>query len=249
MTSENSAARYEFKPGPFSSHGRILRAAVAWPRSHRILEIGTASGYLGRELRRLGFTDVVGVDADPESADKARGHYRQYFTIDLEVEQLPRDLGAFDVLMCADVLEHLRDPLAQLRALVRLVKPGGVLVVSLPNVANWTVRLSVLAGRFTYRERGLLDRGHLRFFTRRTARALIESAGCAIERCEATPIPLAYVLSPIVPATLARMAERAYLAPAVVWKTLFAYQFVFIARTPAKPESSAKALAERPPLA
>ena len=231
MTSENSAARYAFKPGRFSSHGRILGLADGWPRSARILEIGTASGYLGRELRRLGFMNVAGVECDPAAADEARAHYQSFAVADLEQLALPDEFQGFDVLICADVLEHLRDPPAQLRQLTRLLKPTARLVVSLPNVANLTVRLSLLAGRFTYRDRGLLDRTHLRFFTRRTARALIEDAGYVIERCEPTPIPIAFLLAGLAPATLARWAETAYVALALAWSALFAYQFVFVART------------------
>ena len=134
--------------------------------------------------------------------------------------------------MCSHVLEHLRDPLAQLRTLLTRVKPGASVVISLPNVANWTVRLSILAGRFTYRDRGLLDRTHLRFFTLRTARALIEESGCRIERCDPTPIPLTLVLGPFVPTLLAEWAEAAYAAVTPLWRTLFAYQFVFVARAP-----------------
>lgn len=233
MTSENSASPYELKPGRLSSHGRILRLAEEWPRTQRILEIGTASGYLGRELRRRGFTELVGLDDDSRSAERARSYYQQYFVLDLERERLPDHLGDFDVLICADVLEHVRNPLEQLRVLKRTLKPSGVLIVSLPNVANWTVRLSLLAGHFTYRDRGLLDRGHLRFFTYGTARALIEGAGFAIERCDPTPIPLAYVLQNTVGPGFARLAETAYFALTVSWKTLFAYQFVFVAKTDA----------------
>lgn len=229
MTSENNPGRYSFKPGPFSSHGRILRLAEMWPRGFRILEIGTASGYLGRELRRRGFIEVVGLDADPSFAETATPHYRDYFVIDLEQSSLPDRLKDFDVLICADVLEHLRDPQATLRALTRRVKPGGRIVVSVPNVANWTLRLSLLAGRFTYRDRGLLDRGHLRFFTYRTARELLEGAGCVIERCEPTTIPFTQVWGGAVTG-MAQVADAAYFGAALAWKRLFAYQFVFIAR-------------------
>jgi len=230
LISANSGPRYELKPGRFSSHGRILRLAAAWARTDRILEVGTATGYLGRELRRLGFTELVGLDVDPSFAEIAKPHYSDYFVVDLEEASLPDRVRDFDVLLCADVLEHLRDPQVALGALARRVKPGGRVIVSVPNVANWTLRLSLLAGRFTYRDRGLLDRGHVRFFTYRTARELIEGAGCAIERCEPTAIPLTYVLGETVPVGIARAAEAAYFGASLAWKRLFAYQFVFVAR-------------------
>jgi 2-polyprenyl-3-methyl-5-hydroxy-6-metoxy-1,4-benzoquinol methylase len=230
LTLDTDASRYAFKPGRFSSHGRILRLAAEWPRSYRILELGTASGYLGRELRDRGFTDLFGVEGDPVAADAARQYYRSLLIADLEHPAWPADFHDFDVLICADVLEHLRRPDIQLRHLTTLMRPGGLIVISLPNVANWMVRLSLLGGHFTYRDRGLLDRGHLRFFTYRTAQRLIQGAVGAIEQCDSTSIPLAYLLAPFVPAVLARAAERVYAAFAVTWKTLFAYQFVFVAR-------------------
>jgi SAM-dependent methyltransferase len=232
LTSHTIPPHYQFKPGRFSSHGRILAAAKTWPRSHRILEIGTATGYLGRELGLLGFRELAGVESDAASAQVARDHYQWFAVADLERDVLPEVIQECDVLICADVLEHLRDPLAQLRTLLARVKPGASVVVSLPNVANWTVRLNLLAGRFSYTDRGLLDRSHLRFFTLRTARALIEDAGCRIERCDPTPIPLTLVLGPFAPSFLGQWAEAAYAALTLVWRTLFAYQFVFVARAP-----------------
>ena len=229
MTSEANAGRYGFKPERLSSHGRILRLAEAWPRTHRILEIGTASGYLGRELQRRGFSHVVGVEGDLDVAAIAREHYQEHVVVDLERGTLD-GLGEFDVLICADVLEHLREPLVQLRTLARRLKPSGVVIVSLPNAVNWLVRLSVLSGRFTYTERGLFDRGHLRFFTRRTARAMIEEAGFVVERCDPTPLPMALATAGWLPAPVARVAEVVYYGAARCWMTMFAYQFVFLAR-------------------
>jgi hypothetical protein len=147
----------------------------------------------------------------------------------VEQNALGDELGAFDALICADVLEHLRDPLAQLRALAGRLKPSGLAIVSLPNAVNWTVRLSVLAGRFAYTDRGLLDQGHLRFFTRRTAAALIEEAGFVIERCDPTPIPIGLAAGWL-PEPMARAAETGYYAVALGWPSLFAYQLVFVAR-------------------
>lgn len=225
----DSAARYSFKPGAASSHGRILAMAGAWPRTWRILEIGTASGYLGRELRALGFSAVVGVERDAACAAAAAPYYRSHVTADLEVDRLGEDLGVFDVVICADVLEHLRDPGEQLQRLRSQLSADGRVIISLPNAVNWTVRLSVLSGRFTYADRGLLDRTHLRFFTRRTARALIEASGFTIERMEATPIPVG-LAAPWLPTAVASAGERAYAIAAGCWPTLLAYQFVVLAR-------------------
>jgi SAM-dependent methyltransferase len=84
--------------------------------------------------------------------------------------------------VAADVLEHLRDPQRVLRLLERYLAPGGRLVVSLPNVANASVRVPLLFGRFNYADKGILDSTHVRLYTFETARALVESCGFSVER-------------------------------------------------------------------
>jgi SAM-dependent methyltransferase len=132
----------------------------------------------------------------------------------------------FDVVVCADVLEHLEDPAAVLARVRKWLSPGGLLLVSLPNVANVAVRLSLLAGRFEYAEAGILDRTHLRFFTRRSARRLVEAAGFRIRRLRPTPIP-AELAIPLLRRPPLRGPARAFFAgTAALWPTLFGYQFV-----------------------
>ncbi len=94
----------------------------------------------------------------------------------------------FDLILFADVLEHVADPLAVLRRLLGYLTDDGHVLVSLPNVAAWTVRLGLLAGRFDYRPSGILDDTHLRFFTRDSARRLLEDAGLDVLRVEQNPM-------------------------------------------------------------
>ena len=223
------ARRYEFKPGVRSSHGRILQLAQAWPRSSRIFEVGTASGYLGRELRACGFRRLVGLERDPAMAQEAQPHYEAVHVVDLERAASLEAFGEFDVIICADILEHVREPLEQLQRLSRLVRRGGQIVVSVPNAVNWTVRLMVLCGRFEYAERGLLDRDHVRFFTYRTFRRLIERAGLRVQRIYVTSLPLHHVLDGRAPRRLTEILERLYYALCMCWRSLFAYQFVVVA--------------------
>ena len=131
-----------------------------------------------------------------------------------------------------------RDPAATLAALRRTLAASGEVVISIPNVAHLWMRVSLLAGRFEYAERGILDRTHLRFFTRRTLAALVRGAGLRIARMTATPVPLYQVLSarwhgrPLA-AVHALSAGAARALP-----RLLAYQFVVGARpdTPAAGE-------------
>src|SRR5262249_18080924 len=111
---------------------------------------------------------------------------------DLDRIDLSAELGAdrFDVIVAADVLEHLKDPLSVLKTAIRHLRPNGYVVASVPNIAHLSVRLALLGGRFPYSETGLLDHSHLRFYTRETVERVLEDAGFAIghlERIERTP--------------------------------------------------------------
>src|SRR5262249_11276316 len=126
---------------------------------------------------------------DPERAAVAAAHCERLILADLD-RQLPTLGDRFDAIVYADVLEHLADPLRVLRELNASLAPGGQVVISIPNVAHLWVRLSLLAGRFEYRDRGILDRDHLRFFTQRSLQSLLTAAGLAIVRQTVTPVPI-----------------------------------------------------------
>ena len=148
----------------------------------RVLDVGCATGYLAAELSARG-CEVVGLEPDPGSAAQADRSCERVVVGSFEsAEDRARIPGTFDFVIFGDVLEHLVDPWDALRASRGLLSPGGVVVVSLPNIAAWPVRLGLLAGRFRYADHGLLDRTHLRFFTHRTARELARGAGFAVER-------------------------------------------------------------------
>ncbi len=129
--------------------------------------------------------------------------------------------------MAGDILEHLADPGRVLTLLRRFVDPAGVLLVSLPNVANVTVRLSLLLGRFDYAPRGILDATHMRFFTRRTGRALLESHGFRAASVTATAMPVELALPLLGRPPLAAPVRGGALLLARIWPTLFGYQFVW----------------------
>ncbi|CAN5548490.1 hypothetical protein BH10PLA1_BH10PLA1_08030 [soil metagenome] len=131
---------------------------------------------------------IDGIEPHPQWAELARPFYRQFFATTVEGAQLPD--GTYDAIVCADVLEHLPDPLSVLKQLVKAAKPGATFLISLPNVAHFAARLMLLAGRFPKMERGILDRTHLQFFTRDTAADLLKSAGLKIEHIYATGVPL-----------------------------------------------------------
>lgn len=146
-----------------------------------VLEVGCASGYLSRLFREKGCT-VVGIEVDPEAAAVARSFCDEVLCGSVEDEELlSRVQRCFDVVVLADVLEHLTEPTAVLVRLRRFFRKNGYAVISVPNVANWRVRGQLLLGRFDYQEAGILDRTHYRFFTKRTAEAMIREAGYEIQ--------------------------------------------------------------------
>jgi len=146
--------------------GEAIRAQLNLIRDgSRILEVGTAAGHVTRLLKRKGGI-VIGIEMDEDLAALATPLCDRMIIGDVETLDLDVDVPeTFDVILCGDVLEHLKDPGAVLRKLRRRLGPEGYLVVSLPNVAHASVRLSLLAGEFTYVREGLLDATHLRFFT------------------------------------------------------------------------------------
>jgi 2-polyprenyl-3-methyl-5-hydroxy-6-metoxy-1,4-benzoquinol methylase len=164
------------------------------PAGARVLDVGCATGYLAAELARRGCR-VTGVEADPVAAERARGHCEALVIGDVEEEDCRSALAGlapFNVVLCGDVLEHLRDPWTALRALAALAARDGRVVFSVPNVAHWTGRRALARGRFPYAEHGLFDRTHLRFFTRASARELAQSAGLRVveERFAPAPVPM-----------------------------------------------------------
>ena len=149
----------------------------------RVLDVGCGEGATGAELLRIGRADRVdGIELSPAAAEEARRHYQTVAVGDLD--QVDRSSLAcdYDTMMCNDVLEHVADPWSVLRMLTEEhVRPGGTVVVSIPNVQCIEVVAPLLGGRFDYGEDGVLDRTHLRFFTRSSGRELVAASGLTIE--------------------------------------------------------------------
>jgi 2-polyprenyl-3-methyl-5-hydroxy-6-metoxy-1,4-benzoquinol methylase len=202
---------------PLGGHARLI--GLVGRGEKRVLDVGCSSGYLARPLVERGCT-VVGIERDPEAAEAARSVCEEVFVGDVETMDLPFEHGSFDVVLCGDLVEHLREPERFLVRVRPLLRTGGRLVLSTPNVANWAMRLSLLAGRWHYTERGILDETHVHLFTRKTLVDMLRRSGYEVVELEFTvPVPVVGVLA----------VERVAHAVGQLRPPLFAYQFVVAA--------------------
>jgi glycosyltransferase involved in cell wall biosynthesis len=233
---------YELKHDEGTSHDRIIRWLGRRPPS-RILDLGCSDGALGARLVAQGHT-VVGVDA--VELKGVRERLSDFYEADLDAG-IPDDAGdGFDVVLAADVLEHLRAPERMLDDITTRLRPGGSLVASVPNFGHWYPRARVALGLFDYDARGILDRGHVRFFTRRSFQRLLAATGWRVRRQETVGLPLGVPDRGARPAparrssgarTLAGRVDRGLVA---LRPQLFAYQFLF-ELTPAVPAAGSPA--------
>ncbi len=155
--------------------------------ARRVLDLGCGGGRLGASLKQRQPCEVWGVERDPVAAARARGRLDHVISADLSQAGLPVPPGAFDAVVCADLLEHLRHPQQLLRHCREWLTPAGQLILSLPNVQHHSVITSLLDGNFTYEPAGLLDDDHVRCFTRREVEKLLFRAGYAIAELRIVP--------------------------------------------------------------
>jgi SAM-dependent methyltransferase len=184
---------------PYAVEERNLALVRAIGRPRTVLDVGCGIGLNGRVAKTRG-AHVVGIEISAEARAEAARRLDEVLDVDIEDEAaLGAALGSrrFELVLCGDVLEHTRDPAAVLRRLAALLEPDGRVVVSLPNVAAWTVRAKLLAGRFEYQDSGILDRTHLRFFTERSARALVADAGLEVLSVAHNPMGVRALKGPL----------------------------------------------------
>lgn len=185
--------RFRYARPPIDPEGRDSLAVLSrWIEpGATVLDLGAATGVLGRHLAERG-CEVDGVEMDPEAARVARFAYRSLAEADLETADL-RALFAdrrYDAVVCADILEHLRDPGRILDQARDLLKPDGAVLISIPNVGYAGVLLELFSGEFTYRPLGILDATHLRFYTRQSLLRLLAEHGFHPDRIEAVTLSL-----------------------------------------------------------
>jgi SAM-dependent methyltransferase len=195
-----------------------------------VLDLGCSDGALGAELRTHGH-HVTGVDIEEHPG--VRDRVDEFVVADLDAG-VPDAVGeGFDVIVAADVLEHVRNPQPLLESLAARLAPGGSIIACVPNFGHWYPRSRVALGRFDYDRRGILDRDHVRFFTRKSLERTIDRAGYSVRWREFLTLPVEVTRrgSADDRAGAGEKALRAFKRVdrigTALRPTLFAYQFLY----------------------
>jgi 2-polyprenyl-3-methyl-5-hydroxy-6-metoxy-1,4-benzoquinol methylase len=170
------------------SHTWMLRMVGS---NKRVLEAGCASGHMSEMLVAQGCS-VVGIEIDDQVAHVAEQWVERVVVGNFDDDVLWEELEGehFDVILFGDVLEHLHDPLKTVRASLEHLRPSGMIVISVPNIAHADVKIALLNGSFPYRESGLLDKTHIHFFTKESLLELVQDAGLAATEFERVTVPV-----------------------------------------------------------
>lgn len=184
-------SQYNFKNDRYSSHMRIIEYLNSL-NSHlklTVLDVGCAEGYLGEKVSNSKFT-FYGIDMNKYDATIASKHYKEVKIVNLDVDKASYPSNFFNVIILADVIEHLKKSLEITLSLKPYLKKEGTIILSTVNIANLYMRLQLLFGKFDYQEKGILDKTHLKLFTLKTFRNLANNSGLIIFKEQFTPIPL-----------------------------------------------------------
>lgn len=212
------------KQDPWSSHSIIQKWLNRFPLETRELDIGTATRLLGKRCEGSSFL-LKGIEPVQEWAEEAKPCYDKILCT--SIEQAPDEfLLKQDVVILADILHHTSNPGEILKHLVGLQKPGTQIFISIPKVANIWVRFNLLFGKLNYSDNSILNRTHLRFFTKSTFSDLLHLSGLNLVELRFTPIPLNRVNPFFQNNPLGRFIHRALNSFARLLPGLFAYQFV-----------------------
>jgi 2-polyprenyl-3-methyl-5-hydroxy-6-metoxy-1,4-benzoquinol methylase len=216
------AQAYAYKPSPHSSHGRVLQM-MQRRAPMRVLDVGCGPGWLAEALQAQGH-QVTGVDMAEEPG--ARQRMTKFVQADLE-HGLPEQIGGgFDVVIAADVIEHVRHPEHLIAQMSDRLRSGGTIIASVPNIAHWYPRARTAVGMFDYDQRGILDATHLRFFTRKSFLRLAHQSGLEPHAHRHTGLPFD-ALGVHTERSVGRLGSLVDRALVRAWPTMFAYQFVF----------------------
>ena len=226
---KRAATGSEHKSIEYYFEARLDIQALIAARGKRILDVGCAAGELGFALKQAGAREVIGIESSTEAAALAQDKLDRVLVGDAQSPHWPLAESSFDYIIFADVLEHLVDPWSALASFSRYLQADGRVVASIPNIRFYAIIARLIFNAWGYRESGILDSTHLRFFTLPTIRELFARAGLRIEKIERT-YRLFEDQSRIgrVGALASRLFCR-FVAP-MVGRDLFTFQYLIVAR-------------------
>jgi len=203
-----------FNRDPYSMHMKITEFVED---NKKVLDVGCAYGNLAKVISS-NKCEVIGIEISVKAGKSANKYCKEVFIDDVETIELSSNyINYFNYIIFADILEHLNNPFKVLEKFKKYLKNDGCIIVSLPNITNWRMRLKILFGNFEYEDTGILDKGHIRFFNEKSAKKLISDSGYEIVKFDITGLE-----SPFATKIIHKIG--------MLDPNLFAYQFLIIAK-------------------
>lgn len=230
MNGENlKSPRYPLKNGMYSSHSLILRKIKKYG-GNSVLDLGCGAGLLASKLLHSG-QKVIGIELDPNDARTAQSSGLEVFCGSVEDAVQILEGTRFDVIVAADILEHLSQPEKILNDFKILFNSkDSYAVISIPNIANITIRLQLLFGQFNYTDRGILDRTHLRFFTKKSLLDMLRDNGFEIIEFDFSAMPLELLLQGKFRPLYLNPLQRILRLLTKLFPTILGYQSIVVIR-------------------
>lgn len=191
-------------------------------RTLKILDIGCATGYLGKAVK-LNNNYVCGVEISPIAAEESKKVLDNVAVGNIELIDLPYKENYFDIVICSDILEHLFSPELVLNKIYKYLKREGIFLMVVPNIAWYRMRLMLIGGKWEYGSSGIMDFGHIRWFTKKSGGKLLKNCGFHIKKI----IPWIVLPSPI--NYLMKKMPEVFLKPMYLFDRLLAQAFLYIA--------------------
>lgn len=221
--SSSPQEKYRFKPFLGSSHAWALTQMAALPNLAAVLDVGIGSAGMAQELKRMGFAYLFGVETDERALKHGAPFYKE---VAADISHFSDQ--QFDAILLLDVLEHVSTPEEFFAQIMKMASPNSTILISVPNITHWSVRLMMVFGYFKYMNRGILDRTHLQFFTVKRLRRLIANyPNLRATHLKGSIVPLELIIPESVSSNLLFKwfsALRKYVAD--LFPSLFGYQLL-----------------------
>ena len=201
------------------------------PKNSRVLDLGSNDGHIGKYLIKNLKCHVVGVEIDKKLASISRKSLNEVIIGDLENKMVQQEIfkkQKFDVIFASAILEHLKQPQIILQQLKKTLKKSSIIIINLPNIAHWSIRLNLLFGNFNYTKSGILDKTHLKFFTVKTALRFLEKECDLKIKTVDYDLPEVPIFSKLAKLIITKKCQEKIFRS---FPNLFAYQVLVVAKT------------------